>query len=135
MEAHGLIDILLVLVAAKVGAELAERIGIPAVIGEITAGLLLGPSLLDWVEVTESLALLAEVGVILLLLQVGLEMDLKEMGKVGAASMGVAITGVVLPFALGYGATRGVRQRRHHGPVHRRRAHRHLGRHHRPRLR
>ena len=105
MEAHGLIDILLVLVAAKVGAELAERIDIPAVIGEITAGLLLGPSLLDWVEVTESLALLAEVGVILLLLQVGLEMDLKEMGKVGAASMGVAITGVVLPFALGYGAT------------------------------
>ena len=105
VEANGLIDILLVLVAAKVGAEVAERVGIPAVIGEIVAGLLLGPSLLGWVQVTEPLALLAEVGVILLLLQVGLEMDLAEMGKVGTASLSVAVTGVVVPFALGYGAT------------------------------
>lgn len=100
---NGLLDILLVLVAAKVGAEVAERIGAPAVIGEIVAGLVLGPSLLGWVEVTETLKLLAEVGVIILLLQVGLEMDLGEMRKVGGASMGVALTGVAIPFALGYG--------------------------------
>ena len=99
----GLLDILLILLAAKVGAEVAERIGIPAVIGEITAGLILGPSLLGWVEITETLKLLAEVGVIFLLLQVGLEMDLGEMRKVGGASLGVAITGVAFPFALGYG--------------------------------
>jgi Kef-type K+ transport system membrane component KefB len=102
--AHGLIDILLVLLAAKLGAEVAERIGVPAVIGEIVAGLVLGPSLLGWVEVTEPLALLAELGVIILLLQVGLEMDLGEMARVGTASLGVAVVGVVIPFALGYGA-------------------------------
>lgn len=103
MEVHGLLDILLILVAAKAGAEISERIGIPAVIGEITAGLLLGPSLLGWVETTESIALLAEIGVILLLLQVGMEMDLREMGKVGGASLGVAFAGIAAPFALGYG--------------------------------
>ena len=65
-------DILIVLVAAKVAAEVAERIGVPAVVGEIVAGILIGPSLLNAVGGgDEVLRTLGEIGVILLLLEVG----------------------------------------------------------------
>jgi Kef-type K+ transport system membrane component KefB/predicted amino acid-binding ACT domain protein len=99
-----LLAITLVLAFAKLGAELAERVGIPAVIGEIAAGLVLGPSLLDWVELDETMRFLAELGVIMLLLQVGMEMDLREMRKVGGTAIGVALVGVAGPMLLGYGA-------------------------------
>ncbi|MGH9283187.1 MAG: cation:proton antiporter, partial [Acidimicrobiales bacterium] len=62
-----LLDILLVLVAAKLAAEGAERLGIPAVVGEIVAGLAIGPSALGLVEPSEVLRTLGELGVILLL--------------------------------------------------------------------
>jgi Kef-type K+ transport system membrane component KefB len=96
-------DILVVLVAAKIAAEIAERINVPAVVAEIVAGVLVGPSVLGFVGTTEVLEVLAELGVILLLLQVGLEMDVRDLAAVGRASMGVAVVGVVLPMALGYG--------------------------------
>jgi Kef-type K+ transport system membrane component KefB/predicted amino acid-binding ACT domain protein len=100
-----LLDLLIVLVAAKAAAELSGRIGIPAVVGEILAGILVGPSLLGWVGVdNEVLTVLGEIGVILLLLDVGLEMDLGELRKVGRASMAVAVVGVVAPMVAGYGA-------------------------------
>ena len=100
-----LTDILVVLVAAKFAAEAAERIGVPAVVGEILAGLLVGPSLLGLVgNSDEVLRTLGEIGVILLLLEVGMEMDLGELGRVGKASMLVATVGVVAPMALGIGA-------------------------------
>ncbi len=96
-------DILIVLVAAKIAAELAERVKVPAVVGEIVAGMLIGPSVLGLVGPTEVLEVLAELGVILLLLQVGLEMDVRDLAAVGRASMSVAVIGVVLPMMLGYG--------------------------------
>ncbi len=100
-----LTDILVVLVAAKVAAELSERIGVPAVVGEIVAGILVGPSVLHLVgDNDEVLRTLGEIGVILLLLEVGLEMDLAELGKVGRASLLVATVGVVCPLVLGTGA-------------------------------
>ena len=80
-----LVDILIVLVAAKVAAELAERLNIPAVIGEIVAGVVIGPSMLGWVEQIEVLRILGELGVILLLLEVGLQMDVGELRSVGRA--------------------------------------------------
>jgi len=98
-----LLDILIVLMAAKVAAEVAERLRVPAVVGEILAGVLVGPSVLGLVEPGEVLRTLGELGVILLLLQVGLEMDLGELGGVGKASLSVACVGVALPFAAGYG--------------------------------
>ncbi len=98
-----LLEVLLILAFAKIGAEISERINVPAVIGEITAGLILGPSLLNWVHLSESIRFLAEFGVILLLLQVGMEMDLREMRKVGGSALGVAIVGIVAPMAMGYG--------------------------------
>ncbi|MGQ0823636.1 MAG: cation:proton antiporter domain-containing protein [Actinomycetota bacterium] len=98
-----LFDILVVLVAAKVAAEIADRIGVPAVVGEIAAGVLVGPSAFGLVETNEVLHTLAEVGVILLLLQVGLEMDLRDLRSVGRASLLVAVLGVVVPMAAGAG--------------------------------
>ena len=100
-----LTDILVVLAAAKFAAEIAERIGVPAVVGEILAGILVGPSLLGLVgDSDEVLRTLGEIGVILLLLEVGMEMDLGELGRVGRASMLVATVGVVVPMVLGIGA-------------------------------
>ena len=103
-----LLDLLIVIAAAKLAAEVAERLGIPAVLGEITAGILVGPSVLGLVELGGergiSLGMLAEIGVLLLLVQVGMEMDLAELGRVGRASMLVAVIGVVVPFAAGAGA-------------------------------
>lgn len=99
-----LTDILIVLVAAKVAAEIADRVGIPAVVGEIVAGIIIGPSVLGLVGGDEVLRVLGELGVILLLLQVGLEMDLVELGKVGRSSLSVAVVGVVAPLVLGLGA-------------------------------
>ncbi|HEV8114949.1 MAG TPA: cation:proton antiporter, partial [Acidimicrobiales bacterium] len=103
-----LLEILVILIAAKVAAELAERVKVPAVLGEIVAGVLIGPSVLGLVEATGpgsgALRVLAEIGVILLLLEVGMAMDLGELGAVGRASLLVAVAGIVFPFALGAGA-------------------------------
>ena len=98
-------DILVVLVAAKVAAEVAERVGVPAVVGEILAGILIGPSLLGWVGADDQvLRTLGEIGVILLLLEVGMEMNLSELGRVGRASFTVAVVGVIAPLVLGTAA-------------------------------
>ncbi len=96
-----LLDILVVLLAAKVAAELADRVNVPAVVGEIIAGVVVGPSLLGWVHESQSLQTLAQLGVILLLLEVGLEMDLGELASVGRASIGVAFVGVIIPLVTG----------------------------------
>ncbi|MFL6204598.1 MAG: cation:proton antiporter [Acidimicrobiales bacterium] len=97
--------ILIVLVAAKAAAEISERVGIPAVVGEILAGIIVGPSVLNAVGGgDEVLRTLGEIGVILLLLDVGLEMDLRELGKVGRTSLQVASVGVIAPLLLGLGA-------------------------------
>ncbi len=101
-----LLDILVLLVAAKLAAELAERVGLPGVVAEIAAGILIGPSVGDLVRTNETLAVLGELGVILLLLQVGLEMDLRELRAVGRAAISVASVGVVVPMVLGFGAMR-----------------------------
>ena len=94
------------LVAAKLLGELAERIGQPAVLGELIAGVLLGGSLLGVVPsdgpAAEVVHVLAELGVVLLLFEIGLETDLREMFRVGTASLSVATVGVVLPFVLGF---------------------------------
>ena len=106
-----LVHILVVLVAAKAAAEVSERIGVPAVVGEIVAGIIVGPSVLDFVGQDEVLRVLGELGVILLLLEVGLEMDLRELGAVGRASLSVATVGVAVPFL----ARRPGRARLRHG--------------------
>jgi Kef-type K+ transport system membrane component KefB len=95
-----------ILVVAKLLGELAERVGQPAVLGELVAGVVLGGSVLGVVPESgvpgELIHVLAELGVLLLLFEIGLETDLKEMFRVGSASLAVAVVGVVLPFGLGF---------------------------------
>jgi Kef-type K+ transport system membrane component KefB/predicted amino acid-binding ACT domain protein len=98
-----LLHILVILLTAKVAAEAAERLSIPPVLGEIVAGIVIGPSVLGLVGNDDVVRVLGELGVILLLLQVGLEMDLGELGSVGRASLTVASIGVVVPLVAGFG--------------------------------
>lgn len=108
------------LALGKLFGELAERVGQPAVLGELIAGVVLGASVLGVVPLApatgifpggsvgsdamlhEVIRLLAEVGVALLLFEIGLETDLKEMFKVGPSASIVALIGVVAPFLLGF---------------------------------
>lgn len=92
------------LLTARLLGELAARCGAPSVIGELLAGLLLGPSVLGWVEPTETLMTLAEVGIILLLFEVGLDTDLFRLAKAGRKPFVVALVGALLPLLLGFGA-------------------------------
>lgn len=93
-----------ILAMAKLGGALAQWIGQPAVLGELCAGVIVGGSVLGIVDPKlEVLHLLSELGVIILLFAIGLETDLKKLLKVGAESSVVALAGVVLPFAFGYG--------------------------------
>ena len=96
-------DLFVVLLAAKIGDEVFKRIGQPSIVGEILAGVIVGPSLLGLVEVTEVLEVFAELGVIFLLFWVGLETRVSEMRAVGGTALSVGIAGVVLPFGAGIG--------------------------------
>jgi Kef-type K+ transport system membrane component KefB len=115
MDHHHLIHFLgllvIMLAGAKIGGALLQRIGQPAVLGELLAGVVLGVSLLGWVNPEEEIVgLLKELGVIILLFEIGLETDLKKLLKVGGASTVVAVVGVVAPFALGYAVCRAMGQ-------------------------
>jgi len=102
-----LLALAVVLVTAKLVGELAERIHQPAVVGELLAGVLLGPSLFGFLDPTASwLHLFGEIGVVILLFQIGLETDLKRLLGVGGVALTVAVVGVAVPFALGYGVCR-----------------------------
>lgn len=112
---HFLLSLVLILVGARLLGALARRLGQPAVLGELLAGVLLGPSVLgQWPALAaahlepadETLRLLAELGVAVLLFEIGLETDLTGLFAVGRESAAVAVVGVVLPFGLGYAACR-----------------------------
>jgi Kef-type K+ transport system membrane component KefB len=94
------------LLGGKILGELAERAGQPSVLGELLAGVLLGSSVLGLVPLSDGLLLLAGIGVIVLLFEVGLETNLPELLRVGGAATAVALAGMLLPFAGGYGVTR-----------------------------
>jgi Kef-type K+ transport system membrane component KefB len=114
-EGHGgdvlnvLLQLMVILLAAKLGGDLFERFGQPAVLGELVLGMVIGNLQLVGFEAFEAfkydptLEVLAEIGVIILLFEVGLESTVKEMMKVGLASFMVATFGVVAPFFLGWG--------------------------------
>ena len=110
---HGLDPFVLIgvpamLVLAKLGGELFERMGQSSVLGELLAGVLLGNLVIfgftpvEPLKTNETIAALAELGVIILLFEVGLESDLRQMIEVGWSSLLVAFVGVVAPFLLGW---------------------------------
>ena len=103
-----LIGVAVMLVAAKLAGELFERMKQSSVLGELFAGIVLGNLVIFGINAIEPLktnvtiAALAELGVIILLFEVGLESDLKEMIEVGFSSLLVAVLGVIAPFFLGW---------------------------------
>ena len=97
-----LLTLFIMLVAAKLMAELFERLRQPAVAGEIIAGVIIGPSLLNLAAPSEAINILAEIGVIFLLFNVGLETKPSAIFKVGKQAALVAVLGVVVPFGGGW---------------------------------
>jgi Na+:H+ antiporter len=105
--AHGtdtlLLELFAIFVWAKVFGEIFEQLSLPAVLGEILAGVILGPHATALVNPSDTVSSIAEIGAIFLLFTVGLETRPSELLRVGKASLRVAVAGVVLPFALGFG--------------------------------
>jgi len=109
MAAHDFfLTLLIILLTARIFAELAMRLQAPSVIGELFAGAVLGPSLLGWIEPTEAIRLMAGIGIILLLFEVGLETDVKRLVSTGLESIVVALAGFILPFLFGFGLAYGL---------------------------
>lgn len=103
MENHTFfLHLLMILLSARLLGEIAVRLQVPAVIGELLAGVILGPSLLGWLEPNEVLRLLAEIGIILLLFQVGLETDVRRLIGAGGKSAVLALVGFLAPLVFGY---------------------------------
>ena len=100
-----LFSLFVVFVAAQLGGEMAQRLKLPGVVGEIVAGCVIGPSVLGWISIEQiapgtALDVLAEIGVVLLLFSVGLETRLEDLKKVGAIAFLVGVVGVVVPFLM-----------------------------------
>ena len=102
MEAYEVLrDLAIILFFAKVFGILARKCKAPQVVGQIIAGLLIGPCVLGWVGQSDFIAQMAEIGVIILMFAVGLETDLKELIKTGPVAFLIACTGVFVPLVLG----------------------------------
>ncbi|WP_254530407.1 cation:proton antiporter [Natrinema gelatinilyticum] len=97
-----ILSLLLVLTVAWVFGALAERFGYPAMMGELFAGIVFGPALLGILWPSELLTVLAELGVFLLMVYVGMEVDLRELFELGPPALLIAIGAFVIPFGLGY---------------------------------
>jgi Kef-type K+ transport system membrane component KefB len=98
-----LLGLVLVWLSAKLAGEGMERIGQTAVLGELLAGVVIGPGVLGLVHESEALHALAELGVLVLLFEVGLESDLHDLLRAGLQATLVALVGVAVPFGVGYG--------------------------------
>lgn len=94
-------DLAIILTAAKLMGLLARKCKVPQVVGEILAGLLIGPSVLGIVEQTEFLSYMAEIGVVLIMFSAGLETNLRDMIKTGPFACAVALCGVFVPLLFG----------------------------------
>jgi len=102
MEAYEVLrDLAIIIFAAKFFAVMARKCKAPQVVGQIVAGLLIGPCVLGLVEPSDFITQMAEIGVVLLMFEVGLETDLKELVKTGPIALLIACTGVFVPLALG----------------------------------
>lgn len=99
-----LFQLVLVLLSAWAAGNLVARLGYPAVLGEIGVGILLGPPLLGLLRPVDGLQVVAELGVVLMMLYIGLEIDPREVGRASKVGLLAAIGGFVVPFAMGYAA-------------------------------
>ena len=100
-----LVNLLLVLVIAWVAGVTASRLGYPAILGELAAGIVFGPPFLGWVEGSTALHVLAEVGVFLMMLYIGMEVDYRDIAKASWPGLLAAVGGFMTPFLAGYFVT------------------------------
>ena len=102
MEFEFFFQIALILLSTKLAGDLSVRLGQPSVLGKLIVGIVIGPAVFGWIENSELLTQLSNVGVILLMFMAGLETDLEELNANRNSSLAVALGGIILPFVGGY---------------------------------
>jgi Kef-type K+ transport system membrane component KefB len=102
-----ILNLFVVLAVAWVAGTIVSRLGYPAVLGELGAGIVLGPPLLGWLTVGDPLRVIADLGVLLMMTYIGMEIDLRDLGRASTAGLLAAVGGFFVPFALGYAVTIG----------------------------
>ena len=95
-------DLAIIVIAAKLMGLAAKKLRAPQVVGQIAAGLIIGPSLLGIVGQSEFIAVMAEIGVVLLMFSAGLETNLRELVKTGPVALSIACAGVFVPLVMGW---------------------------------
>lgn len=103
MDYHVLLELAIIVITAKLFGLIARKLHAPMVVGQIIAGLVLGPSILNLVSITSGdfLSQMAEIGVIMLMFSAGLETDIRELLKTGPVALAIACAGVFIPLACG----------------------------------
>lgn len=101
-EVKYLLDIGVILIITKALGIISRKFSLPPVVGALLAGIFLGPVCLNLVQPNDTISALAEIGVIVLMFEAGLETDMKELKRSGFASLIIAILGVITPLILGY---------------------------------
>jgi monovalent cation:proton antiporter-2 (CPA2) family protein len=96
------VHILIILIATKLAGEVSVRLGQPAVLGKLIIGIIIGPAVLGWIEKTEIIDQISEIGVLLLMFIAGLETDIKALNQNRNSSIGVAVGGIIFPLIGGY---------------------------------
>lgn len=95
------LDLALIIIFAKIFGIIARKLKAPQVVGEIVAGLIIGPAMLGWVQASDFLARMAEIGVVLLMFSAGLETNLRQLARSGLVATLIACFGVAVPMAGG----------------------------------
>ena len=103
MQLDWIFELAIILLAAKVGAEVFNRIKQSPMLGEIFAGVILGPSIFGLLHESHILELFAEIGIIFMIFMLGLETKVSHLRAVGARALGIAVMGIAVPFAAGWG--------------------------------
>ncbi|TCP67089.1 cation:proton antiporter [Baia soyae] len=96
------VKILIILLATKIAGELSIKLGQPAVLGKLVIGIVIGPAVFGWIEDSEMIEQISEIGVILLMFIAGLETDIKSLNQNRNSSFAVAVGGIIFPLLGGY---------------------------------
>ncbi|MFC4871949.1 cation:proton antiporter [Negadavirga shengliensis] len=99
-----ILNLLAILVAAWIGGSISRRLNYPSILGELIVGIILGPGLLGLLGESWTVRVLAEVGIILLMVYIGMEIDFKDLKRASWPGFMAAIGGFIVPFVMGYAA-------------------------------
>ena len=102
MEEFNILNLLIIMAGAWIGGAVSKKLGYPPILGELVIGIILGPAVLGFLETSEMISILAEVGIILLMVYIGMEINFRDLGKASWPGLLAAIGGFIVPFALGY---------------------------------